>query len=57
MKDEITEYKAAEFSDDDTESQSSFPDNEKIDTNKIDSRRKLEDYLEQKRLEKELYDY
>ena len=32
-------------------------DKDKLNLDKIDVRRKLEDYLEQKRLEKELYDY
>ena len=57
MNDKITEYEASELTDDNNDSSTSLFDNEKIDSNKIDSRRKLEDYLEKKRLEKELSDY
>lgn len=57
MKDKISEYQASDIIEDDNELSGSFSESEKVDHNKIDSRRKLEDYLEQKRLEKELSDY
>lgn len=57
MKNDIKDFDDADFNAEGTESSGTFLANEKVDHNKIDSRRRLEDYLEQKRLEKELSDY
>jgi len=53
----MQQFGDTDFNGEETESSGSFSINERVDNNKIDSRRKLEDYLEQKRLEKELSDY
>jgi len=49
-----TEFNDDDIKDDRADSSEFYSDKEKSNPNKLDTRRKLEDYLEKKRLEKEL---
>jgi len=56
----MADIKATDFNDDvnDDDSSSEFySEKESLNSEKLDSRRKLEDLLDRKRLEKDWYDY